>query len=384
MKHILIVDDEKPFLLSVRDGLAFAGQFKIHLAINGQDAVRILAQESIDLVVTDLKMPVMDGFQLLAYMSTRFPGIPVVVMTAFGTPEIEERLKNVDTFRFLEKPLDLDALANAIEAGLARGARSFIRGITLAAFLQLVKMEGKTCTLRIKSESGRGKLFINRGELFDAETDNKTGEAAAYQIVCWPNSEIEMEGTCSRTERVIQESIEHLLLEAFRLEDERRNTEQENQFPAASPGESGLFDLQSLMDEFSDPSEGRHIPAGSDSPNFAPAAAIPEQPETSIVQFMQQAPGILEFALFDARDLLRLQYPESTGLGKWHPSLYFPPAEIIGAKLEHGLDFIEMRDPEGRCFLLFRAGENQVVAEIKKGGRGAETIHQLRRVCRLS
>jgi CheY-like chemotaxis protein len=52
----------------------------------GKEAVQILDATGVDLVVTDLRMPKMDGFELLAHMSGNYPDIPVIVMTAYGTP----------------------------------------------------------------------------------------------------------------------------------------------------------------------------------------------------------------------------------------------------------------------------------------------------------
>jgi CheY-like chemotaxis protein len=90
VKKVLIVDDEKPFLLSLADGLgAYAKDFEVVTASNGKEAVKVLNSSGVDLVVTDLRMPKMDGFELLAHMSGTYPGIPVIVMTAYGTPAIE-------------------------------------------------------------------------------------------------------------------------------------------------------------------------------------------------------------------------------------------------------------------------------------------------------
>ncbi|HDH98197.1 MAG TPA: response regulator, partial [Deltaproteobacteria bacterium] len=70
MKNVLIVDDEKVFLLSLSDGLkSYSDEFNVLIAFNGKEAVKILNSSKIDLVVTDLKMPEMDGFQLLAYLT---------------------------------------------------------------------------------------------------------------------------------------------------------------------------------------------------------------------------------------------------------------------------------------------------------------------------
>lgn len=359
MKHVLIVDDERPFLLSVRDGLAGSGgQFQLHLAFDGRQAVEVLRRHTIDLVVTDLKMPGMDGFQLLAYMATHFPGIPVIVMTAFGTQEIEQRLKKVDAFRFLEKPLDLDALANAIEQGLNRGPRSIIRGITLATFLQLVRMESKTCTLTVRSPSGTGKLYIDSGELYDAETGDAAGEAAAYQIVCWPNPEIEMDAVCAPRKKVIEGSLEHILLDAYRMEDERRNVEQEMAAPPEAVETAEPFSVEK-----------------------APESSLSL---ASTWEALRRVPGIRELALFDANGRKFRSFPEPTMLAHLCPSPCLSAAERIGAVLEHGLNCVDVRDRQGRHYLFLAFGKYQVVARLRSDSRVSDTVEQLEKIRRLS
>ena len=86
MKKILVVDDEKTFRESLVSALeASDDQFYILNARNGEKAVELLESETFDLVITDLKMPEMDGFELLAFMNSHFPSTPVVVMSAFGS-----------------------------------------------------------------------------------------------------------------------------------------------------------------------------------------------------------------------------------------------------------------------------------------------------------
>jgi CheY-like chemotaxis protein len=120
IREVLIVDDEEPFLLTIADGLSiYKNNFSLLTATNGAEAIKILKASSlIDLVVTDLSMPKIDGFELLAYMNRNYPKIPVILMTAFGTPKIEEIVHNMGIFRYLEKPLDIDVLAENIFAGL--------------------------------------------------------------------------------------------------------------------------------------------------------------------------------------------------------------------------------------------------------------------------
>jgi CheY-like chemotaxis protein len=108
LKEVIIVDDDEEFLTIIADALnIYKNYFNIHTAVNGKDALNILHTIRVfDLVVTDLNMPVMDGFELLAYMKRNCPQIPVVLITASGTPKIEKIVKDIGVFRYMEKPID--------------------------------------------------------------------------------------------------------------------------------------------------------------------------------------------------------------------------------------------------------------------------------------
>ena len=116
IKEVLIVDDEETLLLSINDGLSvYQKYFTLHTATNGVDAVKLLkSTPSIDLILTDLKMPKMDGFELLTYIKRNFPQTPVILMTAYGTPKIEEIVRTLGVYGYLEKPLDIQIIAETI------------------------------------------------------------------------------------------------------------------------------------------------------------------------------------------------------------------------------------------------------------------------------
>ena len=116
VREVLIVDDEEPLLLSIDDGLGiYKKYFTLLTATNGIDAVKLLKiKTSIDLVITDLSMPKMDGFELLTYIKRNYAHIPVILMTAYGTPKIESIAKTVGIFSYLEKPLDINVIADNI------------------------------------------------------------------------------------------------------------------------------------------------------------------------------------------------------------------------------------------------------------------------------
>lgn len=120
-REVLIVDDEEPLLLSIAEGLSiYKKYFNLLTATNGMEAVKLLKSSSvIDLVITDLSMPKMDGFELLAYVNRNYPKIKVIMMTVFGTPKIEEIVQNMGLFRYLEKPLDINVIADNIFDALA-------------------------------------------------------------------------------------------------------------------------------------------------------------------------------------------------------------------------------------------------------------------------
>ena len=121
VREVLIVDDEEPLLLSIAEGLSiYKKYYNLLTATNGMEAVKLLKSAPvIDLVITDLSMPKMDGFELIAYMNRNYPKIPVIMMTAFGTPKIEEIIQKMGIYRYLEKPLDINVIADNILDALA-------------------------------------------------------------------------------------------------------------------------------------------------------------------------------------------------------------------------------------------------------------------------
>ena len=221
MKKVLIVDDDKSFRQSLIDGFkSYEDRFAIATAEDGVQACEILEKESINLVLTDLKMPRMDGFELVAHLSSNFADIPVIVMTAFGTPEMEDNLREMGTFQYIEKPIDFTLLVDKILKGLEGPSQGYITGVSLSSFLQLLELDKKDCILTIKAGSKSGTMFFRDGELLDARFGAIHGSEAAYEIVSWKNVEISIDNKCGVTTRQIKESLGFILLEGSRRKDE--------------------------------------------------------------------------------------------------------------------------------------------------------------------
>ncbi len=238
MKNVLIVDDERSFLLSLEAGLRqYAQSFTTVTAGNGREALEILKRSKIDLVVTDLNMPEMDGFQLLALMTKTHPDIPVMIMTAYSTPAIKNRVEILGSFRVQEKPINFKELADNIVSSISSMDTSYLKGITLPAFLQLVEIEQKTCTLKVTSNGMNGFMCFRDGELLEAATKTERGENAAYSILSWDDVVIEINSICKATSNHVGKSLNHILMEGFRLKDERKRAagEREENAKAGRP-----------------------------------------------------------------------------------------------------------------------------------------------------
>lgn len=221
MANILIVDDDKTFRLSLSEGLNELEEgYRILIAENGKKAVEVLNSTKIDLVITDLKMPEMDGFELIAYIRKHYAKLPTIVITAFGTPEIEAGVKQMGALQYAEKPIDFDSLIQTISDILSAKSSGFVRGISLPSFLQLIALENKTCTLTVQAKGKKGILYFTGGVLIDAETGKLSGETAALVILAWETGEIEIDGKNFKRKKKIEKPLDFIILEAYRKKDE--------------------------------------------------------------------------------------------------------------------------------------------------------------------
>jgi len=233
---VLVVDDEELFLRTALDGFSgSASEMTVLTAKNGRLAAQILDARHVDLVVTDLKMPEMDGYGLLSHMSQHHPGVPAIVMTAFGTPEIEGRLREQGVTSVLDKPFDFPRLRKAVTDALSAMASGHLTGISLGTFLQMIQIERKTCVVRARSKEGQGLLHFRDGQLIQAESGETSGDPAALAILAWDEPAIEFLKVRTTVPGQAMQSLQALLMEAYRLKDEsRRNRTADTSHP--SPG----------------------------------------------------------------------------------------------------------------------------------------------------
>jgi DNA-binding NtrC family response regulator len=107
--RILVIDDEDIVRLSCSRTLVPEG-YELKMAKNGLEGIKMLEEESFDLVLTDLKMPNMDGIEVLGTIKEKWPKTDVVIVTGYQTVETAVKAIKLGAFDYIEKPFTPDTL----------------------------------------------------------------------------------------------------------------------------------------------------------------------------------------------------------------------------------------------------------------------------------
>jgi len=236
-KTVLIVDDDPGILHVLADGLAnVLDLFDVVTASNGVEAIEELDRQSVDVLVTDLAMPVMDGFSLIAYVTNRRSTLPVVVLSGMVGSMLDQRLAGYGGLRVLRKPISYQDVATCVLEEIERVDRGQVEGIPLAGVLQLIEAERRSCTIVVRSGRRRGQLQFESGRLMNAFSDDfgAEGEAAAYDIMSWPDTSIEFEPLPTNVRRLIHTPMQLMLVELAVAQDQARELEDADP-PLAEP-----------------------------------------------------------------------------------------------------------------------------------------------------
>ena len=118
MSHNVLVVDDEPKLCDLLSSALTQNDVHVFTAGNGLQALAILEQEDIDLVISDWRMPGMDGPQLLAEVKVRYPQLPVIVMTAYSTVKNAVQSMRNGAYDYIAKPFDIDELDITVSKAL--------------------------------------------------------------------------------------------------------------------------------------------------------------------------------------------------------------------------------------------------------------------------
>ncbi|WP_368544740.1 two-component system response regulator GlrR [Enterobacter soli] len=167
--HLLLVDDD-PGLLKLLGMRLVSEGYSVVTAESGQEGLKVLNREKIDLVISDLRMDEMDGMQLFTEIQKQQPGMPVIILTAHGSIPDAVAATQQGVFSFLTKPVDKDALYKAIDSALEHAAPSsdeawresiVTRSPIMLRLLEQARMVAQSdVSVLINGQSGTGKEIL--------------------------------------------------------------------------------------------------------------------------------------------------------------------------------------------------------------------------------
>ncbi|HWH70965.1 MAG TPA: response regulator [Candidatus Sulfotelmatobacter sp.] len=224
---ILLVDDDPGVVELYRQLLAeLPSQPEIFTATSGTRAMAMLKAESFRLLICDLRMPKMDGLQVLSIVRRQFPELRTVVMTAVQDEQFRSRAYALGVDLFWLKPdtqQNMQMFLQCIESLLGRDNEGGFRGVQSKSLMDLIQMEclaQSSTRLRITRGALVGQIWIQSGELIDAEVEGARGEAAFGRILGWKSGTFENLPADPGRERTITKSVNALLLETAQAMDE--------------------------------------------------------------------------------------------------------------------------------------------------------------------
>jgi DNA-binding NtrC family response regulator len=153
-RTILIVDDEPNIRLTLAQTLEGLGA-EVLTAVNGEDALRVVAERSVEVLLLDLKMPGMGGMEVLRRIASEAPTTRVVIITAHGSVSGAVEAMKLGAADFLQKPFSLDEVRSMVNDVLSREAATFSDAETYEDALSLAKKAINARRFDVAEESAR-------------------------------------------------------------------------------------------------------------------------------------------------------------------------------------------------------------------------------------
>jgi len=227
---ILLLDDDADWLALCREVLAgLPSHPEIFTASNAKRALALLDAEKIRLLISDLKMPRIDGLQMISIVRRRFPETRTVVLSGMEEEDYRSRAYALGVDLFWLKPemqRNTKLFIECVESLLGQSdpeQDTGFRGLQSKSLMDIIQMEclsRASTVLRVTRGPLVAKLWIQDGELMDAECEGARGEAAFQRLLAWKTGAFENLPAEPGHERTIQKPVNALLLESAQTLDE--------------------------------------------------------------------------------------------------------------------------------------------------------------------
>jgi CheY-like chemotaxis protein len=242
--QLLFVDDNGDFLAMIRDFFVALGEntWQIHCASSADQALEMLKTLKIDLVVSDVNMPMLDGIQFLHILNRRHPDLKKAVITSNATEEKRSACLAEGAELFIEKPRTPDGLKSIfimleelITWTPREGFQGVLRRVGMHDVIQMECLGRNSSILEIHNQQLRGRVYIEDGRIIHAQAGDAAGESAFYQLLAIPSGEFQLHPFELPARRTIEGQWEFLLMEAARMRDESAAAQPPATGPAPQP-----------------------------------------------------------------------------------------------------------------------------------------------------
>ena len=228
---ILLLDDDEQMLDLYQELLRqLPSKPEVQVSNSGARAIALLETEPFTLLITDLRMPKMDGLQVLAIVRRKFPHLRIIVLTGVLDEEYRSRAYAQGVELFWQKPSSAEEVKlfqDCVESLLDREARNEggFRGMQSKSLVDLIQLEclsRSSSVLHVSQGALHGKIWVQNGEIIDAMTAQMVGEDAFKEILSWKSGNFEILPPDTDHPRVITSSYQGLLLDSAQALDEWR------------------------------------------------------------------------------------------------------------------------------------------------------------------
>jgi CheY-like chemotaxis protein len=241
MTLVLIVDDDPAELRTLqREFKRLRPDIALATCGDGAEAVELMRGRAVDLVLTELRMPKLDGFELLAWMNEHCADVVAFTMSEPGDGDDDSaRCAELGAVEHFAKPIDAKVVLSRLSDTFAQSVRGHVQNVSLASMLQLLEMERKTCTLTVTCDDKKGHLVLQSGRLVAARHGSLEGEAAAIAVIAWPSSSITISRQLATLQGAVNEPLGFIVMEAMRVQDEATR-----QLPGSVAPNASVWPLQ--------------------------------------------------------------------------------------------------------------------------------------------
>jgi CheY-like chemotaxis protein len=217
---VLVVEDDPMFARAVGGDLRYQG-FEVEIADTVADALDRATKQKFDVLLTDLRLGVQDGIDLLAALRDVSPRTCAVLMSGFATARDYQRAIELGAVRVLCKPFTpadlIQCIHQAVECGI--GFRGSVHGLSLVDMLQMYNYGRRSVTIAVAG-SRPGRLHVRDGQIIHAEHQGLSGEAAVTSILTMPAGTLGTTALSPRVQQTITRDFREVLLDALRAIDE--------------------------------------------------------------------------------------------------------------------------------------------------------------------